>query len=117
MAIRTVFSILFALPLCHNLVAAIPLPDGSTKTMFNMPQNVPGAPSLKGGPDLLGYSPNNKISNANTHISNPQLAPGQSSDANIGAYLDFDGINAPQPIRGTKGGTEPGPRELHQSLF
>src|SRR5258708_6549697 len=59
---------------------------------------------------LLGYSPSNTIVNENTNNIQYSLAPGKTADANIGAYLDFENIANPQPIRGTKGGTDPGPR-------
>lgn len=39
------------------------------------------------------------------------FAPGQTDVPNSGAPLDFVGVNNPQPIHGSKGGTEAGPRE------
>lgn len=63
---------------------------------------------------LLGYSPSNTLVNENTSNIQYSLAPGQTADANIGAYLDFENIANPQPIRGTKGGTDPGPRKYTQ---
>lgn len=70
------------------------------------------APSnpLRGGEGLIGYSPSNTISNENTETISYQLAPSQTQDADIGAYLDFSTIDNPQPIRGSLGGTDPGPR-------
>jgi hypothetical protein len=112
MAKGTIFSILFALPSYLDLAYAMPLPGGSSSTAFNAPLTLPGAPALKGGPELLGYSPNNKLSTENTHVPNIQLAPGQTADADLGEYLDFENNNAPQPIRGTKGGTDPGPSKF-----
>jgi hypothetical protein len=72
-----------------------------------------GAP-LRGSPDLAGYSPTNTVSNEHTESISVQYAPGQTDDAKIGAPLDFSNIAYPQPIRGTKGGTDPGPRECHK---
>lgn len=60
---------------------------------------------------LLGYRPSNTLVNENTNNILYSLAPGQTADANIGAYLDFENIANPQPIRGTKGGSDPGPRK------
>jgi hypothetical protein len=45
------------------------------------------------------------------------LVPGQSDAAVIGAYLDFNGVSQPQPIRGTKGGTDPGPRTEEYAIL
>lgn len=59
---------------------------------------------------LLGYNPSNGVINQNTDNIDYELAPGQKDAANVGAHLDFDNIENPQPIRGTKGGTDPGPR-------
>ena len=39
------------------------------------------------------------------------LAQGQTEDADDGVYLDFSDVDMPQPIRGTKGGLDPGPRK------
>lgn len=58
----------------------------------------------------LGYSPSNTVLNDDTDDIDYELAPGQTAAANIGAYLDFNTVKNPQPIRGTKGGTDPGPR-------
>lgn len=59
---------------------------------------------------LLGYNPANVVINENTDDIPYSLVPGQTDAATIGAYLDFDGVPNPQPIRGSKGGTDPGPR-------
>lgn len=65
---------------------------------------------LRGGEGLIGYSPSNTISNENTETISYQLAPSQTQDADIGASLDFSTIENPQPLRGSLGGTDPGPR-------
>ncbi|KAF3391083.1 Oxalate decarboxylase OxdD [Talaromyces pinophilus] len=65
---------------------------------------------LRGGKNLIGYSPTNTISNENTETISYQLAPGQTDAADLGVYLNFDDVESPQPIRGDTGGTDPGPR-------
>ncbi|PBP19895.1 oxalate decarboxylase [Diplocarpon rosae] len=74
---------------------------------------------------LLGYNPANGVVNQDTDDISFSLLPAQTQDAEIGDILDFPVIFAqnlakmvcpvnnvpnPQPIRGTKGGTDPGPR-------
>ncbi|KAK7542180.1 oxalate decarboxylase [Phyllosticta citribraziliensis] len=68
-------------------------------------------PGLRGSEELLGYNPTNVLSQENTNdVGDYELLPGQKEDANIGEYLDFSNVDNPQPIRGSKGGTDPGPR-------
>lgn len=68
-------------------------------------------PGLRGSEDLLGYNPTNVLSQENTDdVGDYELLPGQKEDADIGEYLDFSNVENPQPIRGSKGGTDPGPR-------
>jgi hypothetical protein len=69
-----------------------------------------GTSSATAPTSLLGYNPANTVKNENTDDIEYQLAAGQTAAANIGAYLDFNTVQNPQPIRGTKGGTDPGPR-------
>ncbi|TVY14610.1 Oxalate decarboxylase OxdC [Lachnellula arida] len=57
---------------------------------------------------LLGYNPANVVNNDDTDIEY-SLVPGQTDSAVVGAYLDFNNVENPQPIRGSKGGTDPGP--------
>ena len=38
-----------------------------------------------------------------------QLVPGQKEQPNDGCYLKFENVDQPQPIRGNKGGSDPGP--------
>ena len=66
-----------------------------------------GTASAAAPSSLLGYNPANKVNTDNIAYS---LVPGQSDAATIGAYLDFNTAQNPQPIRGSKGGTDPGPR-------
>ncbi|KAH9214649.1 RmlC-like cupin domain-containing protein [Leptodontidium sp. 2 PMI_412] len=59
---------------------------------------------------LLGFNPANGVKFEDTDNIQFSLAPAQTQDASIGESLDFNGILNPQPIRGSKGGTDPGPR-------
>jgi oxalate decarboxylase family bicupin protein len=38
------------------------------------------------------------------------MVPGQSADATLGVYLDFNSVDKPEPIRGDYGSTDAGPR-------
>lgn len=76
-----------------------------------VPSEPPGTPTaLRGDSDLLGQD--------GAAIDSPiapidyELAPGQKADPDLGFYFDFTNVKNPQPIRGTKGGTDPGPREF-----
>jgi hypothetical protein len=89
--------------LFSTVLAAIQVVNGA-------PAAAPSNPPLRGSGSLQGYSASNVVSNENTDAIKYQLAPGQKDDAKIGAYLDFEKIDNPQPIRGTGGGLEPGPR-------
>lgn len=91
MHIPTLF--VFLLPLAH----AAPTPRNN--------QNSP----LRGNPDLAGYSSSNNVPTKNTSVQY-QLVAGQKESADIGRYLDFEKVDRPQPIRGSSGGTDPGPR-------
>ncbi|KAL5335233.1 RmlC-like cupin domain-containing protein [Aspergillus crustosus] len=68
-----------------------------------------GNPPLRGSEDLLGYSSDNVLTNQTTEIKYT-LVPGQKDDEDLGVYLDFSDTENPQPIRGSKGGSDPGPR-------
>jgi len=59
---------------------------------------------------LLGYNPANGVINEDTDNIQFSLVPGQTDAATVGASLDFSTVENPQPIRGSKGGTDPGPR-------
>lgn len=76
-----------------------------------------GTSSATAPTSLLGYNPANTVKNENTDDIDYQLAAGQTAAANIGAYLDFNTVQNPQPIRGTKGGTDPGPRTEEYDLL
>ncbi|KAG4433414.1 hypothetical protein IFR05_011100 [Cadophora sp. M221] len=59
---------------------------------------------------LLGFNPANGVKFEDTDNITFSFAPAQTQDASIGESLDFNGILNPQPIRGSRGGTDPGPR-------
>lgn len=59
---------------------------------------------------LLGYNPDNVVLNQDTDDIQYELAPGQTDAADIAPILDFNNVKNPQPIRGSKGGLDPGPR-------
>lgn len=81
--------------------------------LVDLGTSLPTPQSLRGPPELLGYNPSNVLSKEDTHAVNYSPVPGQKQSANIGAYLNFENSNNPQPIRGTKGGTDPGPRNSY----
>ncbi|KAF1984267.1 oxalate decarboxylase [Aulographum hederae CBS 113979] len=83
------------------LEATLALPVQETSSSDN--------PPLRGSPDLTGYAPTSDLSTPSSEFDY-KLVPGQKDDANDGYYLDFSNVDAPQPIRGSKGGSDPGPR-------
>jgi hypothetical protein len=68
--------------------------------------------SLLGPTTLRGYDPSLPFSTEDTTVPEDQIvyAPGQASDK-VGAVLDFSNVPTPQPIRGSKGGSDPGPKQ------
>lgn len=77
----------------------------------------PGASgSLTGTEALLGPDGNPVDTSDSAIVSNYELVPGQTEDSDFGLYLDFTATQNPQPIRGTHGGTDPGPSEIFISL-
>jgi hypothetical protein len=42
-------------------------------------------------------------------VADPELVNGQEASEKLGLYLDFNSVDVPQPIRGSKGSTDPGP--------
>lgn len=67
--------------------------------------------SLYGGSDLLtGNAPRPSPSGGDSAVvDNPELVNGQEADKDLGLYLDMNSVDAPQPIRGDGGATDPGP--------
>lgn len=80
------------------------------------PDQSPGPPgaqgSLYGSESLTGPdgNPVNSADVATVPVSDYTLVPGQDENADLGLYLDLSKSQDPQPIRGTNGGTDPGPR-------
>ncbi|ODM21439.1 hypothetical protein SI65_02283 [Aspergillus cristatus] len=73
-------------------------------------------PGLRGSGDLVGYSPSRDVPVKNTSVQY-ELVKGQKEDADVGVYLDFKDVKNPQPIRGSHGGTDPGPKnDAYQRL-
>jgi hypothetical protein len=68
--------------------------------------------SLLGPTTLRGYHPSLPLSTEDTviPIDKLDLAPGQIDDK-IGAPLDFSHVATPQPVRGSKGNSDPGPKQ------
>jgi hypothetical protein len=71
--------------------------------------------SLYGNTDLLGeiYPPAPVSGGDSAFVNDVKLVPGQETDSKLGLYLDFDSVEAPQPIRGTGGQTDPGPSKYN----
>ncbi|KAJ5765904.1 hypothetical protein N7520_005463 [Penicillium odoratum] len=65
---------------------------------------------LRGSEALLGYSSTEKIASGTQPDIEYSLLPGQTVSPDIGAYLDFEDVENPQPIRGSTGSDDPGPR-------
>ncbi|KAK0121740.1 hypothetical protein ONS95_010026 [Cadophora gregata] len=66
---------------------------------------------------LLGYNPANGVQFQDTDNILFSLLPAQTQDAKIGASFDFNGVENPQPIRGSKGGLDPGPRTTEYDVL
>src|ERR1700722_21034832 len=95
-------------PRYHLKLSSILLAMASfTNLTFSAPT---GTASAAPPSSLLGYNAANKVINEDTDDISYTLVPGQTDTAVIGAYLDFNNVENPQPIRGSKGGTDPGPR-------
>ena len=60
---------------------------------------------------FLGPNGNPVDSADSAIVTNYDLVPGQTADADLGLYLDLEEAKNPQPIRGSMGGTDPGPRK------
>ncbi|KAF2421225.1 Bicupin, oxalate decarboxylase/oxidase [Tothia fuscella] len=98
---------LLALLLLMRETVCLPTPRGNPSN--TVPLASAGVPGLRGSSALLGYDPKNVLTTEDTHVQY-QPVPGQTDEANLGTYLDFENTPNPQPVRGSKGGTDPGPR-------
>lgn len=100
MKLHVLSSVLSVLPALIPLAAAAPAPAPPRSSN----------PPLKGSKGLIGYSPTNSIATG-THSVKYSLLPAQTEDPKIGSYLDFEKVADPQPIRGSTGSDDPGPRK------
>ncbi len=99
----------------HSLTS--PLPQGGYGAGINN-DNVPGIPVGPAGATGSPYGPESLLGNDgstqntadSSMVSNYELVPGQGADADVGLYLDFSKTSNPQPIRGSNGYTDAGPR-------
>jgi len=57
-----------------------------------------GASTAAAPTALLGYNPSNVVVNADTDDIEYTLVPGQTDSAVVGAYLDFNNVENPQPV-------------------
>ncbi|KAJ5274085.1 hypothetical protein N7478_009210 [Penicillium angulare] len=73
-------------------------------------------PPLRGSEALVGYSTTENIASGTQPDIKYSLLPGQKENPDIGSYLDFENVDNPQPIRGSTGSDDPGPRLSHNRL-
>ena len=72
----------------------------------------PGASgSVYGTEEFLGADGNPVDLADSAVVTDYDLVPGQTADADLGFYLNLEEAKNPQPIRGTTGGPDPGPRK------
>lgn len=98
---------------------AVPLPQGGFGSGINN-ADVPGISvgptgatgSPYGSETLLGNGGSTQNIADSAIVSNYELVPGQQANANEGLYLDFTKTPSPQPIRGSNGYTDAGPRMI-----
>lgn len=74
-------------------------------------------PPFRGTEALVGYSPSEKVATGSKPDIKYSLLPGQKTDPDIGAHLDFTNVENPQPIRGATGGDDPGPRMFRRQML
>ena len=101
--------------------AALPAGSGTTGSGNALPVDIPegqspGPPgysgSVYGSPNFAGPDGNPVDTADSAIVSSYQLVPEQQEDADLGLYLDLNEVQNPQPIRGSNGGTDPGPRKV-----
>ncbi len=73
--------------------------------------------SVYGTEEFLGPNGNPVDPADSAIVTNYKLVPGQTADADLGLYLDLAETENPQPIRGSTGGTDPGPRMRSLCIF
>ena len=110
MAERNLSLLLSVILLAFNFTSIVAAP---VNTVPGLPVGPPGASgSIIGSAAFQGTDGNPVDPSDSAFVSDYQLVAGQSQDSDDGLYLDFTSIPNPQPIRGTGGGTDPGPRML-----
>ncbi|KAI5801228.1 RmlC-like cupin domain-containing protein [Geopyxis carbonaria] len=121
MATRTALCFVQLLALCQFLPGVFAAPAGSAQPTPTGTFATTG--TLRGPTSLRGLDPNEPQVTEDTTVPTSllELAPGQADDT-IGAILDFSALETPQPIRGSKGGSDPGPRDVemdrsHPDIF
>lgn len=67
--------------------------------------------SAYGSEEFLGPDGNPVDAADSAIVTDYDLVPGQTANADLGLYLNLEEAKNPQPIRGSTGGTDPGPRE------
>lgn len=102
MRTQTSYSGYLALLALSALVSSAPLADSQIE-----PRADP--PGLRGSQSLLGNTGQTVDTSDSALVEDYDLAPGQEADPDLGFYFDFTKLENPQPIRGSKGGTDPGP--------
>lgn len=79
--------------------------------------------SLYGDSSLLGGNAKSPdVTKESAEVDDPTLVNGQDADADLGLYLNFNGVDKPEPYRGSKGASAAGPRtfeyeKLNPDLF
>lgn len=113
----TVANALCAISLLGTALGAPTPQAGSGKPINNddvpgIPIGPPGSSGSIYGPDtLLGNDGNPVDPSDSAIVTDYELVTGQEANADIGFYLDFNKTPNPQPLRGSNGATDPGPRE------
>ncbi|KAG5928246.1 hypothetical protein E4U53_002716 [Claviceps sorghi] len=78
-----------------------------------VPEVMSPSGSLYGSDKLLGGNappPDVGSPSRSALVDRPEKAQGQDADAALGLYLNLNGVDKPQPLRGDYGGTDAGPR-------
>ena len=112
---------IFSIPIAILLPTIAAAPTG-----VDLPLSIPtgqaiGPPGSSGSPyateDFVGPDGNPVDPADSAIVTDYELVPGQTDAANLGLYLDLDETQNPQPIRGSAGGTDPGPRMRRLCIF
>lgn len=92
-----------------NLLYEAVGPVGASGSVYG-PQSLRGNAGDKGSATEVGPGVPAKTGPSSNYVGDYTLAPGQEADADLGLYLDLTTNQNPQPIRGSNGATDPGPR-------